>query len=102
MSPWIAAHAASFIGAGIGKSGIPCARFIAPYWFEMRVISRITDSVNVLARFAVAARRETFLLVVIISWKVPDYELDGLFILTSITPLLPPRIPNLAPASVTS
>jgi hypothetical protein len=26
----------------------------------MRVISRITDSVNVLARFAVAARAETF------------------------------------------
>jgi hypothetical protein len=60
MSPWIAAHAASFIGAGIGKSGIPCARLIAPYWFEIRVISRITDSVNVLARFAVAARAETF------------------------------------------
>ena len=30
MSPWIAAHAASFIGAGIGKSGKPCARLIAP------------------------------------------------------------------------
>jgi hypothetical protein len=73
MSPRIAAHAASFIGAGIGKSGIPCARLIAPYWFEMRVISRITDSVKVLARFAVAARRETFLLVVIVSREVPDY-----------------------------
>src|SRR5450759_2058842 len=55
MFPWIAAHAASFIGVGIGKSGNPCARLIAPYWFEMRVISRITDSVNVLARFAVAS-----------------------------------------------
>jgi len=68
----------------------------------MRVISRITDSVNVLARFAVAARREMFWLVFIVPWEVRDYELDGVFILTSITPLLPPRIPNLAPASVTS
>jgi hypothetical protein len=68
----------------------------------MRVISRITDSVNVLARFAVAARREMLWFVFIVPWEVPDYELDGLFILTSITPLLPPRIPNLAPASVTS
>src|SRR3982075_2085157 len=53
MSPLIAAHAASFIGSGIGKSGNPCARLIAPYWFATRVISRITDSVNVLALFAV-------------------------------------------------
>jgi len=29
MSPLIAAHAASFIGSGIGKSGNPCARLIA-------------------------------------------------------------------------
>src|SRR6185295_15844400 len=58
MSPWIAAHAASFIGSGIGKSGNPCARLIAPYWFAMRVISRMTDSVKLLARFAVAARRD--------------------------------------------
>jgi hypothetical protein len=31
----------------------------------MRVISRITDSVNVLARFALAARVETFWVLVI-------------------------------------
>src|SRR3954469_4000433 len=55
-SPWIAAHAASFIGSGIGKSGKPWARLIAPYWLAIRVISRITDSVKLLARFAVAAR----------------------------------------------
>jgi len=66
MSPWIAAHAASFIGAGIGKSGNPCARFIAPYWLATRVISRITDSVNVLARFAVAARAEALWVLVIV------------------------------------
>ena len=64
MSPWIAAHAASFIGPGIGKSGNPCARLIAPYWFDTRVISRITDSVNVLARLAVAARAEGFCVLV--------------------------------------
>ena len=34
MSPWIAAHAASFIGSGIGKSGKPCARLIAPCWLR--------------------------------------------------------------------
>src|SRR5580765_8478678 len=67
MSPWIAAHAASFIGAGIGKSGNPCARLIAPYWFATRVISRITDSVKVLARFAVAARAEALCVLVIVS-----------------------------------
>jgi hypothetical protein len=33
---------------------------IAPYWFATRVISRITDSVNVLALFAVAARLDAF------------------------------------------
>src|SRR5687768_3282567 len=60
MSPLIAAHAASFIGSGIGKSGNPCARLIAPYWFATRVISRITDSVKVLARLAVAARLDVF------------------------------------------
>src|SRR6266496_4873332 len=53
MSPRIAAHAASFIGSGIGKSGKPWARLIAPYWFATRVISRMTDSVNVEARCAV-------------------------------------------------
>src|SRR3954470_16336406 len=47
MLPWIAAHAASFIGSGIGKSGNPCARLIASCWLAMRVISRMTDSVNV-------------------------------------------------------
>src|SRR6185436_4836645 len=45
-------------------SGKPCARLIAPYSFETRVISRITDSVKVLARCAVAARRETVSLAV--------------------------------------
>src|SRR6478672_8691946 len=55
MSPLIAAHAASFIGSGIGKSGKPCARLIAPYWLAIRVISRITDSVKLRARAAVAA-----------------------------------------------
>ena len=34
MSPWIAAQAASFIGSGIGKSGKPCARLIAPCWLR--------------------------------------------------------------------
>ncbi len=53
MSPWIAAHAASFIASGIGKSGKPCARFIAPCSFATRVISRITLSVNVCVRRAV-------------------------------------------------
>jgi hypothetical protein len=49
-SPWIAAHAASFIGSGIGKSGKPWARLIAPCWLATRVISRMTDSVKVLVR----------------------------------------------------
>src|SRR5438045_8796769 len=52
MSPLIAAHAASFIGSGIGTSGKPCARLIASCWFAIRVISRITDSVNVDVRLA--------------------------------------------------
>src|SRR4051812_16353121 len=47
MSALIAVHAASFIGSGIGKSGKPCARFTASCRLAMRVISRITDSVNV-------------------------------------------------------
>src|SRR5438067_12544878 len=68
MSPWIAAHAASFIGSGIGKSGNPCARFIAPYWLETRVISRMSDSVNVEARMALRARAEA---VVVIEIEVP-------------------------------
>ena len=57
-SPRIAAHAASFIGSGIGKSGKPCARLIAPYSFATRVISRITDSVKLSARLAVLMRRD--------------------------------------------
>src|SRR4051812_20310529 len=56
MSPRIAAHAASFIASGIGKSGNPCARLIAPYCAATRVISRMTDSVKVLARLAVGMR----------------------------------------------
>src|SRR6185436_2850243 len=52
MSPLIAAHAASFIGSGIGKSGNPCARLIASCWLAIRVISRMTDSVNVAVRLA--------------------------------------------------
>src|SRR6476620_7819563 len=54
--PWIAAHAASFIGSGIGKSGNPCARFTASCWFAMRVISRMTDSVKVCVRRAASMR----------------------------------------------
>ena len=64
MSPWIAAHAASFIGSGIGKSGKPWARLIAPYWFATRVISRITDSVKVVARLAAAARADVVSVVI--------------------------------------
>jgi hypothetical protein len=51
-SPWIAAQAASFIGSGIGKSGKPCARLIAPCCWATRVISRMTDSVKVAVRRA--------------------------------------------------
>src|SRR2546423_14707888 len=40
------------MGSGIGKSGKPCARLIASYWFAIRVISRMTDSVNVDVRLA--------------------------------------------------
>src|SRR6476660_8776861 len=54
--PWIAAHAASFIGSGIGKSGNPCARFTASCWLAMRVISRMTDSVNEWVRRAASIR----------------------------------------------
>src|SRR5690349_19395728 len=56
MLPWIAAHAASFIGSGIGKSGNPCARLTASCWLAMRVISRMTDSVNVEVRRAASIR----------------------------------------------
>src|SRR4051794_9521832 len=53
MLAWMAMHAASFRGCGMGKSGIPWARLSAPCSLAMRVISRITDSVNVLVRRAV-------------------------------------------------
>src|SRR6476646_726354 len=56
MSPLIAAHAASFMGSGIGKSGKPCARFTAWCMLAMRVISRMTDSVNVAVRLAASTR----------------------------------------------
>src|SRR4030095_13447616 len=49
-SPWIAAAAAFFIGSGMGKSGKPWARLIAPCWCASRVISRMTLSVNVAVR----------------------------------------------------
>src|SRR5919202_5114594 len=52
MSAVIAVHAASFIGSGIGKSGKPWARFTASCSCAMRVISRMTDSVNVAQRCA--------------------------------------------------
>src|SRR4030088_2560020 len=52
MLPWIAAHAASFIGSGIGKSGNPCAGVIASCWFAVRLISRMTDSLKVCVRRA--------------------------------------------------
>src|SRR5450432_3236229 len=53
MSAWIAVHAASLSGCGIGKSGIPWARLSAPCSLAMLVISRIIDSVNVFVRRAV-------------------------------------------------
>src|SRR4029079_4400367 len=52
MSALIAVHAASFMTSGIGKSGKPCARFTALCMDAMRVISRMTDSVNVAVRRA--------------------------------------------------
>src|SRR6266404_1250798 len=42
----IASQAASFTSSGAEKSGKPCERLIAPYRFDWRVISRMTDSVN--------------------------------------------------------
>src|SRR5437899_9603028 len=47
----MARQAASLISAGAGKSGIPCARFTAPWSWARRVISRITDSVKLRALF---------------------------------------------------
>jgi hypothetical protein len=58
-SPWMAAHAASFITSGMGKSGKPCARLIAPYCWATRVISRMTDSVKLAVR-AAGIWRETW------------------------------------------
>src|SRR6476469_6551199 len=57
MSPLIAVHAAAFIASGIGKSGNPCARFTALCMAAIRVISRITDSVNVAVRRAASTCR---------------------------------------------
>ena len=42
----MAAHAASLISDGAGKSGKPCERLTAPCCCASRVISRMTDSVN--------------------------------------------------------
>ena len=42
----IARQAASFTSSGGSKSGIPCPRLIAPCFWAIRVISRITDSVK--------------------------------------------------------
>ncbi len=52
MAYWLssasmAAFAASFSSAGQGKSGKPCARLMPSCARQSRVISRITDSVNV-------------------------------------------------------
>src|SRR5476649_421048 len=47
----MAAHAASLIAAGAGKSGKPCDRLTPPYIWFRRVISRMTDSVNCVAFF---------------------------------------------------
>src|SRR6478672_5935936 len=60
----MAATAASLISAGAGKSGKPWARLTAPCATASRVISRITDSVNVSALAEVCGtpegyRRET-------------------------------------------
>src|SRR5262245_47850515 len=51
MSALIAAHAASLMAAGAGKSGKPCDRLTPPYRWLSRVISRMTDSVNCVAFF---------------------------------------------------
>src|SRR5690349_18383676 len=61
MSALMAVHAASFMGSGIGKSGNPCARFTASWSCAMRVISRITDSVNVAVRLAACMRKKLWL-----------------------------------------
>ena len=46
MSSSIARQAASLISRGAGKSGIPCARLIAPCLRASTVMPRITLSVN--------------------------------------------------------
>src|SRR5204863_4403900 len=49
MSALMAAHAASLITSGAGKSGKPCDRLTPPCRSLSRVISRMTDSVNCVA-----------------------------------------------------
>src|SRR5437016_13886798 len=51
MSPWMAAHAASFSVWCVAKSGKPCDKLTASNSCASRVISRITDSVNCVAFF---------------------------------------------------
>jgi hypothetical protein len=52
----MARRAASLTSSGAGKSGNPCDRLTAPYFMASRVISRMTDSVNRLARCDTRAR----------------------------------------------
>src|SRR6266704_5310831 len=54
-SPSMARWAASRISVGGGKLGIPWARLIPSCWLLMRVISRMTDSVNPWTRFEITA-----------------------------------------------
>src|SRR5713101_187555 len=54
-SPSMARWAASRISLGGGKLGIPWARLIPSCWLLMRVISRMTDSVNPWTRFEITA-----------------------------------------------
>src|SRR5688572_11980613 len=49
---WIARQAASFSSCGVSKSGMPCARLIAPCRLASRVISRMTDSLKYVTRCA--------------------------------------------------
>src|SRR5690348_8660017 len=49
MSALIASHAACLSSSGAGKSGKPCDRLSAPCNCAWRVISRMTDSVNLAA-----------------------------------------------------
>src|SRR5215475_1212897 len=56
----MAATAASLISAGAAKSGKPWARLIAPCETARRVISRMTDSVNVAAFSVVVGMPEGY------------------------------------------